>query len=69
MNCSFCKGEAIDSTDFEVGNNAEIGITVRLCANHLKEVEDDDYAFQDKYADRLEELGMETMGVWGDSHD
>jgi len=59
MSCAICKQPEVESLDFEAGNNAEVPVSVRVCQSHLDEYDKDEYAFHDKYADRIEELAAE----------
>lgn len=60
--CALCKHtKAEDSIEFECGNNAENSVSVWLCEAHLKEAEESEYAFRDKYAEKLESEWMESQ--------
>lgn len=65
--CSLCKEPAIESIEFECGNNAENSVAMYLCQNHLDEYDKDEYAFQSKYADKIEGEWMEDMLSYADS--
>ncbi len=61
MKCSLCEQEAVDSVDFEAGNNAEIGVAVRLCDSHCQEHDSTGYAFQEKYGSIIDRLAYEGL--------
>lgn len=65
--CGLCKHEAVESIEFECGNNAENSVAMYLCENHLAEYDKDEYAFQDKYANQIEVGWMEDMLSYADS--
>mgnify|MGYP001560935870 CR=1 FL=1 len=54
-NCELCKNKATDEMEFETGNNAEYAVTIPLCDDHLKELEDTGYDFETKYGEQIEE--------------
>jgi hypothetical protein len=51
--CELCNQLAIDSVEFETGNNAEYGVEIDLCEGHLQELDATGYAFEQKYADQI----------------
>ncbi len=61
MKCSLCKEEAIDSMDFESGNNAEIPVTINLCEKHLQEADKLGYRFEQKYANEILEMAFRKL--------
>jgi hypothetical protein len=65
--CALCRNEAPDSIDLECGNNAENSVALWLCDAHYDEFEKDNYAFQDKYADKIEDEWLETQLAQADA--
>jgi len=66
MRCDICKEPAVETLEFEGGNNAELSMTMAVCEACLAEYEKDEYAFQDKYADKIndgcyEELSFDVI--------
>ena len=51
--CDLCRELAVDSLEFETGNNAEYAVNVSLCEKHLEEAEQTGYDFEDKYAEQI----------------
>jgi hypothetical protein len=47
--CFLDENQAVDSVDFETGNNAEYSVNVGLCQVHLDELEKTEYKFEEKY--------------------
>lgn len=61
MTCSLCKQPEVDSLEFEGWNNAELSMVMRLCEAHFAEYEKDEYAFQTKYAEKIDEGCYEAL--------
>ena len=61
MNCSLCKQPSVDELAFEGGNNAELSMTMRLCEDHLKEYEKDEWLFRDKHAEKIDDGCYERL--------
>lgn len=59
--CSLCSKEAVDAIGIDAGNNAEVGIIVNLCEEHFKEQEEMGYEFEEKYAERFNEMANTRM--------
>ena len=55
MKCSLCKEIAVDEREFEGGNNAEFSMTMQLCEVHFNEYEKDEWAFRDKYGEKIDD--------------
>lgn len=58
--CALCRFAAVDSLDFETGNNAEHSVAVPLCAAHVAEAERTGYDFEEKYAAEILERLYES---------
>lgn len=56
MKCFLDDNEAVDSLEFECGNNVEYSITANLCQFHFEEQEKLGYGFEEKYGLKIEEL-------------
>lgn len=67
MKCAICKNIAPDSIEIECGNNAENSVALWLCEPHLDEFEKDEWAFRDKYDDKIEGEWLEDMLSYADS--
>src|SRR6266705_841488 len=53
MKCDLCKEPVVETLEFEGGNNADLSTILGLCEAHLAEYDKDEYAFQQKYADKI----------------
>lgn len=61
MSCFVCKQPEIDRLEFEAGNNAEVQVSMPVCQTHWDECEQDEWAFRDKHADRIEQEAAEHL--------
>lgn len=51
--CDLCREPAVETLDFETGNGANYGVSVRLCEVHLQEADETGYDFESKYAEQI----------------
>lgn len=61
MSCSLCKQPAVDSREFEGGNNAEFSMIMEMCETHFQEYEKDEFAFMDKYTSQIDDGCYERL--------
>jgi hypothetical protein len=59
--CTFCKKPSVESLEFEAGNNAETAVWVELCQKHFDEYDKDEWAFQDKHCDKLNDMAGQVL--------
>ena len=67
MSCSFCKHPSVENMEFEAGNNAEVPVSFPVCQPHLDEFDKDEWAFRDKYGDKIEDMAAEHWVDLADS--
>lgn len=67
MRCAICKQHAVDSIEFEGGNNAELSMIFNMCQAHFDEYEKDEWAFRDKYAEKIDNDCYERLIDQADS--
>ena len=66
--CVLCKrSKATDGIEIECGNNAENSVMLWLCEEHMAEFDNDEWAFRDKYSDKIEGAWLENMLSYADS--
>lgn len=61
MSCSFCRNPEVDSFETEAGNNAEFPVEVKLCEEHFREYEMDEYALLSKHAAQIDDMAYERL--------
>jgi hypothetical protein len=61
MSCAICKQPEVDQIEFEAGNNAEFPVSFPVCENHWNECEKDEWAFRDKYGEKIDEMAYERL--------
>lgn len=62
MKCFLDDNEAVDSVEFDSGNNAEIRVSVDLCQAHSDELDKDEFEFESKYGKEILEKAYEREG-------
>ena len=66
--CVLCKRtKADDGVEIECGNNAENSVILYMCEAHMAEFENDEWAFRDKYSDKIEGEWLKNMLSYADS--
>ncbi len=67
MSCALCKQPEVDRLEFEAGNNAEFPVSVPVCQAHWDECEKDEWAFRDKYGEKIDAMAYERLIDQADS--
>ena len=62
MKCFLDDNEAVDSVEFDSGNNAEIRVSVDLWQAHSDELDKDEFEFESKYGKEILEKAYEREG-------
>lgn len=59
--CGLCGQPSVAGLEFEGGDDANYTMTLEVCEAHFQEHEADEWAFRDKYAERIDEGCYEEL--------